>query len=279
MLFHNLIFSGRFANGDQAARTIDGLLVLYEREESWEKEKPGEGDEGTIEKSQKHFPPCDPWGPDLKPNGSLWTGPSHSGGGCFSRRVLVAQTVKASAYNAGYPASIPLSGSFPGKGNGNPLQYFCLKISWSEEPGSPWGLGRAGHDWVSEHTQAVLNSTQLRILSKRPCFWVRKFNSKGNFKDFLEESLVFVGGHCASDADSVCPQAVLACHYAPRATASTWVNIPYQSFFLVLKLAVISTLNGAGMKGKVERKGSLGGKYIEHLTQPTSLQEPSSEWV
>ena len=57
------------------------------------------------------------------------------------------------------------------------------------------------------------------------------------------------------------------------------MNIPYQLLSLVLKLAVISTLNGAGMKEKVERKGSLGGKRIEHLTQPTSFQEPSSERV
>ena len=135
--------------------------------------------------------------------------------------------------------------------------------------------------WLSAwaHTGSAQLNTVENSFWQRPCFWVRKFHSKGNFKGFLEESLVFVGGHWAPDTDSVCPQAALAWHYAPRATASTWVNIPYQSFFLVLKLAVISTLNGAGMKGKVERKGSLGGKYIEHLTQPTSLQEPSSEWV
>ena len=34
---------------------------------------------------------------------------------------------KASAYNAGDPSSIPGSGGFPGKGNGNPLQYSCLE--------------------------------------------------------------------------------------------------------------------------------------------------------
>ena len=33
---------------------------------------------------------------------------------------------KASAYNAGYPGSIPGSGRSPGEGNGNPLQYSCL---------------------------------------------------------------------------------------------------------------------------------------------------------
>ena len=30
---------------------------------------------------------------------------------------------------------IPGSGRAPGGGNGNPLQYSCLKIPWIEEPG------------------------------------------------------------------------------------------------------------------------------------------------
>ena len=34
---------------------------------------------------------------------------------------------KASVYNAGDLGSIPGSGSFPGEGNGNPLQYSCLE--------------------------------------------------------------------------------------------------------------------------------------------------------
>ena len=40
---------------------------------------------------------------------------------------LVAETVKASAYNAGDPASIPGLGRSFGEGNGNPLQYSCLE--------------------------------------------------------------------------------------------------------------------------------------------------------
>ena len=40
---------------------------------------------------------------------------------------LVAQMVKASAYNVGDPGSIPGSGRPPGEGNGNPLQYSCLE--------------------------------------------------------------------------------------------------------------------------------------------------------
>ena len=40
---------------------------------------------------------------------------------------LVAQMVKESACNAGDLDSIPGLGRSPGEGNGNPLQYSCLK--------------------------------------------------------------------------------------------------------------------------------------------------------
>ena len=64
--------------------------------------------------------------------------------GCVSTS-LVAQMVKASAYNAGDPGSIPGSGRCPGEGNGNPLQCSCLENPmdggawlWSTDY-SPWG--------------------------------------------------------------------------------------------------------------------------------------------
>ena len=40
---------------------------------------------------------------------------------------LVAQVVKAFAYNAGDPSSVPGSGRSLGGGNGDPLQYSCLE--------------------------------------------------------------------------------------------------------------------------------------------------------
>ena len=40
---------------------------------------------------------------------------------------LVAQTVKASAYNAGDLGSIPALERSAGEGNGYPLQYSCLE--------------------------------------------------------------------------------------------------------------------------------------------------------
>ena len=44
---------------------------------------------------------------------------------------------KASAYNAGYPDSIPGLGRSSGEGNGYPLHYSILawRIPWTEEPG------------------------------------------------------------------------------------------------------------------------------------------------
>ena len=44
---------------------------------------------------------------------------------------------------------IPGSGRLAGMENGNPLQYFCLEIPWSEEPAglySSWGCRTVGHD-------------------------------------------------------------------------------------------------------------------------------------
>ena len=41
---------------------------------------------------------------------------------------------KEFAPNAGDLGLIPGLGRPPGEGNGNPLQYSCLSIAWTEEP-------------------------------------------------------------------------------------------------------------------------------------------------
>ena len=58
---------------------------------------------------------------------------------------------KASASNArdtGDADLITGSERYPGEGNGNPLQYSCWKIPWTEEPGGlqSKGLQRVRHD-------------------------------------------------------------------------------------------------------------------------------------
>ena len=55
---------------------------------------------------------------------------------------------KESAWHAGIAGSIPGSERSPRGGNGNPLQYSCLRIPWTEEPGG-WQYMRSkrvGHN-------------------------------------------------------------------------------------------------------------------------------------
>ena len=48
---------------------------------------------------------------------------------------------KASACNARDPSSIPGSGRSHEEGNGNPVQYSCLRIPRTEEPGELQSMG------------------------------------------------------------------------------------------------------------------------------------------
>ena len=51
---------------------------------------------------------------------------------------------KESTCNAGVPGVtglIPRSGRHPGGGHGNPLQYPCLRIPWTEERGRLQSMG------------------------------------------------------------------------------------------------------------------------------------------
>ena len=47
----------------------------------------------------------------------------------------------ASAGDTGDASSIPGLGRSPGERNGNPLQYSCWRISWTEEPGGLQSMG------------------------------------------------------------------------------------------------------------------------------------------
>ena len=58
---------------------------------------------------------------------------------------------KVSAYNAGDPGLIPGLGRSPGEGNGNPLQYSCLEIPWTEEPGKLQYMGLQSQIQLSDY--------------------------------------------------------------------------------------------------------------------------------
>ena len=65
-------------------------------------------------------------------------------------RWLNGKESVCNAGDTGDPGSIPGSGRSPGGGHGNPLQYSCLRIPWTEEAGGPqsMGLQRVRHDLV-----------------------------------------------------------------------------------------------------------------------------------
>ena len=62
---------------------------------------------------------------------------------------------KVSACNAGDLGSIPGSGQFPGEGNGYPLQYSCLEVPWTEDPGGLQSMGsqRVGNNLAMKQQQ------------------------------------------------------------------------------------------------------------------------------
>ena len=66
----------------------------------------------------------------------------------FSSRWLSG---KESASNAEDLGLIPELGRSPGEGHGNPLQYSCWRIPWTEEPGGLQSMGsqRVGCDSMS----------------------------------------------------------------------------------------------------------------------------------
>ena len=78
---------------------------------------------------------------------------------CLIRIIgfLGGSEVKASACNAGDLGSIPGSGSSPGEGNGNPLQYSCLENP--KDGGAWWALV---HGVTKSRTQ-LSDFTSLRF--------------------------------------------------------------------------------------------------------------------
>ena len=69
----------------------------------------------------------------------------------------VVKNPHANAEDTGDVGSIPGLGRTPGVGNGNPLQYSCLRNP-IEEPGGlqSMGLQRVGHNLATEHTHTEL---------------------------------------------------------------------------------------------------------------------------
>ena len=77
---------------------------------------------------------------------------------------------KESACNAEDAGSVPGSGRPPGGGNGNPLQYSCLKNSTDKEPGGYSSWGHKELDTTEQLTRLNITESYSKILSWLECF-------------------------------------------------------------------------------------------------------------
>ena len=68
-------------------------------------------------------------------------------GDIYIQSSLMVKMVKNTPANAGGMSLIPGLGRSLGAGNGNQLQYSCLKIAMTEKPGGLQSMGlQIGHD-------------------------------------------------------------------------------------------------------------------------------------
>ena len=84
-------------------------------------------------RGQRSLVGCSPWGHKESDTTEWLTHtPTHI---LFIGGFPGGSVVKHSPVKAGGSGSIPELGKSPGEGNGSPLQYSCLQIPWTEEPG------------------------------------------------------------------------------------------------------------------------------------------------
>ena len=96
--------------------------------------------------------------------------------------------VKNPLANAGDASLIPGSGRSPGKGNGNPLQYSCLRIPMDREAwqATVYWVSRVEHGLTTEQQQrhAIVRYSFIGIVSFNPhfsCCYIYEFPEKNIF--------------------------------------------------------------------------------------------------
>ena len=55
--------------------------------------------------------------------------------------LVVKKSLSAEAGDLQEASLTPGSGRSPGAGHGNPIQYSCQRIPWTEQPGKPQYIG------------------------------------------------------------------------------------------------------------------------------------------
>ena len=82
---------------------------------------------------------------------------------------------KESAYSVGDPGSIPGSGTSPGEGHGNPLQYSCLEDSMDRGAWLVHGVTTVRHNWVTNtftFSRKAVSVWHLHLSILIPVWWV-----------------------------------------------------------------------------------------------------------
>ena len=82
----------------------------------------------------------------------------------LSEDTQVAWLVKkspASARDAGDTVFILWPGRSPGRRNGDPLRYCCLRIPWTEEPGGLQTMGSQSQTQLSTHLHTSVRVTAV----------------------------------------------------------------------------------------------------------------------
>ena len=74
----------------------------------------------------------------------------------------MVKILPTNAADAGDVGSIPGWGRSPGVGNGNSLQYSCMEIPWTEEPGK---LQSTGSQTVGHNLQMNNNNNTVNFRS------------------------------------------------------------------------------------------------------------------
>ena len=93
--------------------------------------------------------------------------------------------IKSPPHNAGDTGSIPESERFPGAGNGNTLQYFCLGKSHGQRSlggggFDPRGRKRIGPNLATEQQQKALNHIPSQVPSIQYLMSLINHLTKGN---------------------------------------------------------------------------------------------------
>ena len=125
---------------------------------------------------------------------------------------------KESACNAGDQGSIPGLGRYPGEGNGNPLQYFCLKNSMDY---SPWGHKELGTTeqlslslflapaWFVLRCQQFTHQSEMATQRKRPRMSQYYYENSSELADPWKLSQG-PKGVCGKQFDNSCTKYMLA---------------------------------------------------------------------